>query len=91
MQDLGPWDGERAPAPTDPRAAPATAAGARDGGLRLATWKQMVDHGSLQDGDTRLRATARRPVARLPRATYATPPASAPATAVDRRPVTAAR
>ena len=34
----------------------------------LATWKQMLDNGSLQDGDAALRATARRAVARVPAA-----------------------
>jgi len=69
MQDLGPWDGERATGPSA-RTTPAAATAAAVDGLRLATWKQLVDLGSLQDGDPALRATARRPVARLPRATY---------------------
>lgn len=69
MEDLGPWDGERAPtvevAPTPPPAGV-------EAGLRLATWKQMIDHGSMQDGDPAMRATARKPVARVSPATYAT-------------------
>ncbi|GAB3789849.1 NADH-quinone oxidoreductase subunit G [Nocardioides ungokensis] len=68
MEDLGPWDGERAPTVE----ASATTHADSDGGLRLATWKQMIDHGSMQDGDPAMRATARRPVARVSPATYAT-------------------
>jgi NADH-quinone oxidoreductase subunit G len=67
MQEMGPWDGARA-------ALPATAPSAGLGlgeGLLLATWKLMLDNGSLQDGDANLRATARRPVARVPRSVYA--------------------
>jgi NADH-quinone oxidoreductase subunit G len=68
MRELGGWDGERAAAPAaDPLTAPAPVAG---DGYRLATWKQMLDNGSMQYGDDALRATARRPVARLPRAAY---------------------
>ena len=40
------------------------------GSLALATWKQLVDLGSMQDGEEHLRATARTPVARVSRATY---------------------
>ncbi len=68
MEDLGPWDGERAPTVE----ASATTHADSDGGLRLATWKQMIDHGSMQDGDPAMRATARRPVARVSPRTYAT-------------------
>ncbi|MEZ5094136.1 NADH-quinone oxidoreductase subunit G [Nocardioides sp.] len=65
-EQLGPWDGERA------SAAPADAAvkAAKDS-LALSTWKQMVDLGSLQDGEEHLRATARPAVARLSAATAA--------------------
>lgn len=59
MEQLGPWDGDRVahqPVGTRPS----------DGeGLALATWKQLVDHGSMQDGDDNLRATARPAVARV--------------------------
>jgi NADH-quinone oxidoreductase subunit G len=34
-------------------------------GLVLATWKQMLDNGRMQDGEVHLRATARPAVARL--------------------------
>ncbi len=61
MEQLGPWDGER------PAFAPPTAEAATpdQGSLALATWKQLLDLGSLQDGQEPLRATARRPVVRL--------------------------
>ncbi len=70
MQSLGPWDGARpaleagkAPKPPKP---------ARKGtrALTLATWKQLIDLGSMQDGEVHLRATARTPVARLSQASY---------------------
>jgi NADH-quinone oxidoreductase subunit G len=38
--------------------------------MALATWKQLIDLGSMQDGEAHLRATARRPVARLSQASY---------------------
>ncbi|HQR26275.1 MAG TPA: molybdopterin dinucleotide binding domain-containing protein, partial [Nocardioides sp.] len=62
MEQLGPWDGTRASTPRPPApAAPPAAAGT----FALATWKQMLDLGSMQDGDDFLRATARPAVARL--------------------------
>lgn len=67
MQALGPWDGAR-PA-LDAGKAP-KAPKAKAGALALATWKQLIDLGSMQDGEAHLRATARTPVARLSRATY---------------------
>ncbi|WP_418061984.1 NADH-quinone oxidoreductase subunit G [Pimelobacter simplex] len=65
MAQLGPWDGPRAAAPT-------VAAGLAhpDGVLALATWKQLLDNGSLQDGDKYLKATARTPVVLVPPALY---------------------
>ncbi|WP_166137306.1 NADH-quinone oxidoreductase subunit G [Nocardioides ochotonae] len=76
MVEMGPWDGAR---PVLDAAAPGTAgvtaterpadAGPTEG-LRLATWKQMIDNASLLDGEDHLRATARIPVARVPRAVY---------------------
>ena len=39
-------------------------------GYRLATWKQMLDNGSMQHGDDALRATARIPVARVSAEVY---------------------
>jgi NADH-quinone oxidoreductase subunit G len=73
MQALGPWDGAR-PALDAGKApkAPKAPKGPRKGEtpLALATWKQLVDLGSMQDGEEHLRATARTPVARVSRATY---------------------
>ncbi|MFN8195632.1 MAG: NADH-quinone oxidoreductase subunit G [Nocardioidaceae bacterium] len=66
MESVGPWDGER-PAATGP-GKKAAAKGAK-ASLALATWKQLIDLGSLQDGADALRATARRPVALLGPAT----------------------
>jgi NADH-quinone oxidoreductase subunit G len=59
MTEMGPWDGDRPAAPTVAAAKPAS-------GVRLATWKQLLDNGRLQDGDPALRATARAAVARVP-------------------------
>lgn len=65
MHQVGAWDGERSP-----RVAPGTAAAAAgEGDLVLASWKQMIDDGRMQDGDDALRATARRPVAVVSAAT----------------------
>jgi len=82
MEEMGPWDGERAAlAPTGDADAgrPSGLGGATvvdagsaldDDGLRLATWKQMIDLGSLQDNEQYLRATARPPVVRVSRTVY---------------------
>jgi NADH-quinone oxidoreductase subunit G len=63
MVEMGPWDGERAALPE--RAAPASSPGAHDGGVALATWKLMLDNGTMQDGEKYLHATARTPVCRV--------------------------
>jgi len=63
---LGSWDGERAEAPSVPAAEPATVGA---GEAVLATWRQLLDRGLLQDGDPFLGATARSAVARLSPAT----------------------
>ncbi|WP_418060499.1 NADH-quinone oxidoreductase subunit G [Pimelobacter simplex] len=63
MAQLGPWDGARAAAPTVAASGPAS-------GTALSTWKQLLDNGSLQDGDKYLKATARTPVALVPPALY---------------------
>ncbi len=70
MAAMGPWDGERPvlDAGKAPRAAKAAKKGA--GSMALATWKQLLDLGSMQDGEEHLRATARRPVARLSQTSY---------------------
>ena len=57
MLDFGDWDGDRQPAPAvEPAAAAADT-------VVLASWKQMIDDGRMQDNEEHLRATARRPVA----------------------------
>jgi NADH-quinone oxidoreductase subunit G len=60
MSDFGPWDGERAAAPTVPAPAAPVAPG---GAAVLATWKLLIDDGRMLDGDEYLKATARAPVA----------------------------
>jgi NADH-quinone oxidoreductase subunit G len=60
MSDFGPWDGERAAAPTVPAPAASVAPG---GAAVLATWKLLIDDGRMLDGDEYLKATARAPVA----------------------------
>jgi len=62
MQELGPWDGDRA------KHEPVVSTSVPSGdGVALATWKQLLDNGSMQDGDDNLRATARNAVARVSR------------------------
>ena len=70
MEALGPWDGDR-PA-LDAGKAPRAPKAAKKGeeSLVLSTWRQLLDLGSMQDNEEHLRATARRPVARVGRATY---------------------
>ena len=70
MTEMGPWDGERASLPD----APESAADGGDGSLALATWKLMLDRGSMQDGEKYLRATARTPVCRVSPDAYAAKP-----------------
>ncbi|MBE7325569.1 NADH-quinone oxidoreductase subunit G [Nocardioides sp. Y6] len=57
---LGAWDGAR---PTE--VSVGDAAVAHGEGLRLATWRQLVDLGTLQQGEIHYQATARPAVARL--------------------------
>jgi NADH-quinone oxidoreductase subunit G len=67
MEEMGPWDGERpSMGGFEARSArPSTA-----DGVRLSTWKQMLDSGSMQDGDKNLAATARPAVARVSATMY---------------------
>ncbi|WP_323791684.1 NADH-quinone oxidoreductase subunit G [Nocardioides sp.] len=66
MEDMGPWDGPRAtmtpvpPAPSDFDA----------DGLVLSSWKQLLDQGTMQDGDKHLAATARPAIARVTRTLF---------------------
>jgi NADH-quinone oxidoreductase subunit G len=52
------WDGARTPAPSA-----ALVPGGQ--GVRLATWRQLLDLGTLQSDEEHLAGTARKPVARL--------------------------
>jgi NADH-quinone oxidoreductase subunit G len=57
MEDVGAWDGARVAAPL------VTAGATTREGLRLATWKLLIDDGRMLDGDDYLKATARTPLA----------------------------
>ena len=65
---LGPWEGERAAAPSVPAEAPVERAA---GEAVLATWRHLLDRGLLQEGDPYLAATARPTLARVSPATAA--------------------
>jgi NADH-quinone oxidoreductase subunit G len=67
MRSMGPWDGDR---PVLDAGKPPRLAKPKAGTMALATWKQLIDLGSMQDGEVHLRATARRAVARLNQAAY---------------------
>jgi NADH-quinone oxidoreductase subunit G len=60
MQQVGPWTA-KADAPT----VPAPTRTPHDG-LVLASWKQLVDDGRMQDGDEAMRASGRKPVVLVP-------------------------
>jgi NADH-quinone oxidoreductase subunit G len=69
LEDIGPWDGPRATMTPVAPAAPRTSAGSPDDdGLVLASWKQLLDQGTMQTGDKHLAATARPAVAKVSRA-----------------------
>jgi NADH-quinone oxidoreductase subunit G len=71
MEEMGPWDGARASLDVVSTSSTAGGGSTTGGeGLALATWKQLVDNGSLQVGDKAYLATGRAPVARLSRTTY---------------------
>ncbi|HYN68005.1 MAG TPA: NADH-quinone oxidoreductase subunit G [Ornithinibacter sp.] len=62
MESLGTWQGPRAAAPAiEPGDVPSV----EDGTLVLATWRHLLDRGSLQDGEPFLAGTAPAPVARV--------------------------
>ena len=65
---LGPWTGARPSAPT---AASGAVPSAEDGALVLATWRALLDKGSLQDGEPYLAGTAHKAVARVSAGTAA--------------------
>src|SRR4051794_14474811 len=68
MREIGAWDGERVAAPSVVSTGQGEAALERDG-LRLATWKLLIDDGRMLDGDDYLKATGRKPVALVSAAT----------------------
>jgi NADH-quinone oxidoreductase subunit G len=71
MQQLGPWEGERLviePAEIPHEVSASSTSGERT--LVLASWKQLIDDGRMQDGDDHYRATARRPVVLVGQATF---------------------
>ncbi len=68
MHALGPWTGERPPAPTVEAAVagrPAALPEPGPGQAVLATWSHILDGGRMQDGEPFLAGTAPRAVARL--------------------------
>ena len=65
MGQLGVWQGERLAAPSVNATTPSS------GGLALATWRQLLDSGVMQEGEPHLAATARPTVARMSERTAA--------------------
>jgi NADH-quinone oxidoreductase subunit G len=70
MQEVGAWDGERLAAPRvsagslrDASSLGSSGQATTPDGLRLATWKLLIDDGRMLDGDDYLKATGRKPVA----------------------------
>ena len=71
LDALGTWSGSR-PATTSTAAAPPPAAPAPSGQVVLATWRTLIDAGSLQRGQEHLAGSARASVALMSAATAAT-------------------
>ncbi|RNL81157.1 NADH-quinone oxidoreductase subunit G [Nocardioides marmorisolisilvae] len=72
MTQVGPWTGARASAPEVSTGSHSTGSvQATSTGLVLASWKQLLDDGRLQDGDPHLAATARPAVILASAATLA--------------------
>ncbi|MDP3967559.1 MAG: NADH-quinone oxidoreductase subunit G [Nocardioides sp.] len=69
LVQLGPWDGDRAVMGEAPAPASRTLG---DGEHVLASWRQMLDDGRMQDGDENLRLTARKPALHVSAAVLAT-------------------
>ncbi len=67
MESMGPWDGPR---PSLTMGKEPKKARAKAGAFVVSTWKQLLDLGSLQDGEAHLAATARPAVARINQAAY---------------------
>jgi NADH-quinone oxidoreductase subunit G len=70
MQEVGAWDGDRAPFDAAAFAAREPAPEPADGSVTLATWKLLLDDGRMLDGDDYLKATARAPVALVSAGTF---------------------
>ncbi|MBM6404929.1 NADH-quinone oxidoreductase subunit G [Phycicoccus sp. CSK15P-2] len=68
MQTLGPWVGPR---PAGPSVEAGEVPELTEGTLVLATWRHLLDRGSLQDGEPYLAGTAPQPVARVSATTAA--------------------
>ena len=66
MESLGPWQGAR---PAAPSVEPGDVPTVEPGTLVLATWRHLLDRGSLQDGEPFLAGTAPKPLARVSAAT----------------------
>ncbi|MDT0200698.1 NADH-quinone oxidoreductase subunit G [Nocardioides sp. AE5] len=67
MEEMGPWDGDRAPAGPEPKVKARRLARNK---FWLSTWKHLLDNGTLQMGDSALARTARPAVVAVPQATY---------------------
>lgn len=63
LDALSGWDGARAAVPQHSTSSTS--------GVRLATWRQLLDLGTLQSDEEHLAGTARKPVARMSAATAA--------------------
>lgn len=58
LSELASWDGPRVSVPTE-------SAGRATSGLRLATWRELIDRAAAIDGAQALADTARTPVAKM--------------------------
>ncbi|GHJ50547.1 NADH-quinone oxidoreductase [Catellatospora sp. TT07R-123] len=67
-RELGSLPATAAPRPSAPAEVGAAAPSLKDGEAILATWAQLIDLGSMTDGDEVLAGTARPPVVRLSKA-----------------------
>ena len=67
LEQVGPWDGVRPS--MDASVVEERATSVSEPGLVLASWKQLIDDGRMQDGDEAMRRTARKPVVLVSQAT----------------------
>jgi NADH-quinone oxidoreductase subunit G len=72
LHGIAPWAGSRAVPVIEPVEIPVATSSTTgvSGSLTLASWKQLIDDGRMQDGDGHYRATARRPVVLVNQATF---------------------